>query len=175
MAFGFTLPRRVAGPLDSSMSAGGSAPQAKPMGGPSQGVQFQRGGLFGRMRKAWPQMLNIAGAAMRQIDDDSTPALDNLMAEQERQRLQNMLLGDRKEDRAWQRYQRGHELAQDEATAERQRVIMGIIQNLPPGERELASLDPEGYVAGMMRHRYPAPSRSTAAGAREVPDDLEPF
>jgi hypothetical protein len=41
---------------------------------------------------------------------------------------------------------------------ERQRVE-AIISQLPPDQQALARLNPEGFVNGMMRHRFPAPQR----------------
>ncbi len=46
-----------------------------------------------------------------------------------------------------------------EQEQERQRVE-AIISQLPPDQQALARLNPEGFVNGMMRHRFPAPQRS---------------
>jgi len=156
----------------------GPAPNpADPMA-ENKGRRGGLGGVFGGAfsRENWPRSLNVIGAGLRQINGDE-PALDNLLADEQRRALEQQAMGEHKQDRAWAAEDRARELASQQRALERQQQIDAIIEQLPAGEREMARLDPEGYVRQMMRHRFPTPQRATGRGGVDstppLPDGFE--
>lgn len=113
----------------------------------------------------------VIGATLQDLGGDGrTSYYDDLMANRENQRRYDQQAGwqqqqQQRQQVEWQREDR------NQARAELSQLqIAEIIANLPPAEQALARLDPEGYVRGIMRNRYPAPMRSgSRTAAPELP------
>ena len=127
--------------------------------------QAPRRGLFGRVgnwlqTRDWERM----GAALR--DDPSY--LANLEGGRREERLMAQRVLEQKEMQ--RRYETSQAAQSQEARAEQeQRAQMeAIISQLPPDQQAFARLNPEGYVSGIMRHRFPAPRG--ADGGQTDPD-----
>lgn len=144
----------------------------KPLEPPPVGDKSQAGqrvvnsgsGIRGAfMRKNIPRTLQVIGAALQQIDNPQGQLGEFIANEAEQQRQAAVQAAmeqrtiDGKNDRA-------ADAQEAQYTASRGQQLEQIIASLPPEQQVLARLNPEGYVNGMMRHRYPAPHRSGEDG-----------
>lgn len=117
-----------------------------------------------------PERLRIIGAGLRDLGTggNTLPALLQQL-DAERARL---------DEERWRRVQMEQAIirgkrqdAQDAQEAMSAQQAEALIASLPPDEQALARLNPQAYVAGIMRHRYPAPSRARSSGvAPSLPD-----
>lgn len=137
-------------------------PEPPPKQGGSQPVTSAGGFMGAFRRKSLPRTLQIIGAGLQDIGGDGN--LDAFAAnEAEQQRLAAVEAAtqqrtiDSKDDRA-------ADTQEAQYTATRRQQLEQYIASLPPDQQLLARLNPEGFVNGMMRHRYPAPRRSGEDG-----------
>jgi hypothetical protein len=65
----------------------------------------------------------------------------------------------------------GFSYYQSQQPSAEDRRLESIIASLPPDQQALARMNPEGYVNGMMRHRFPAPQRPSANGYGGATDE----
>lgn len=117
-----------------------------------------RRGIFGRVgewarTRDWERI----GAALR----DDPAILQNLdTGRRQDQLMATQVMRQKMEDA---------QAADEQQRAQAQRAqIEQIISALPPEQQALARLNPEGFVTGMMRHRFPAPRQP--AGEQADPD-----
>lgn len=133
------------------------AQQSAPVAAPGRG-------LFGRAFQGLTrENLQAAAAAVQDYENGGGNAFAELMARRADEQMRQTMLS--AQQGRWNRQDRREDAQDQVAAAERQRQeqhrqqVMEIIAALPEGERQMAMLDPEAYVAGMMRHRFPAPQR----------------
>lgn len=131
-----------------------------------------------RRRRGLSGMLGgVVNLANGVIDQDRQPNfLDFLLGGQNR--VDAMRRAPYEQDALqFQRDQHAHERDsweqdqdQQRQARERQAQIELIISQLPPDQQVYARLNPEAFVTGIMRNRYPAPQRGAASHAQVDPD-----
>jgi hypothetical protein len=78
-------------------------------------------------------------------------------------------MGEALEDRTWEREDRAYETGEREREAEERRRTEEMIASLPEDQQALARLNPQAFVAQMMRHRFPTPSAPRSGGVDSSP------
>lgn len=143
--------------------------------------QTRRQGFFGRLGSAirgdgkrdWGNVLGTLGAAMQQMDGGSE--LNDYLARREdaqsNRDLFNMRSRALKLEEARAEEERTQAAAESEADLKERRRTEEAIASLPLEQRMLARLNPQAFVGGMMRHRYPAPQRWMGDDQRPDDDD----
>ena len=71
--------------------------------------------------------------------------------------------------------QAGFEYQQAQQPDAEAQQLEAIIAQLPPDQQALARLNPQAYVAGIMRHRYPPPSQAQRHSDALDADEWEAF
>lgn len=155
--------------------------QTDPLG---QGLR-PRMGMFGRLgnaltqggKRSWGDVLGIVGAGLQQMDG-GTELTDYLAAQEASQREQMAFdenMRRRKGDEESARMEQESAMAEAEREAAQRQQLEAYIAGLPQDQQLLARLNPQAYVAGIMRHRYPAPRSASSANEPYNDPDLEPF
>jgi hypothetical protein len=165
-------------------SSGAMPPSGKPMmpmDPLNQGLRQTPRGLFGRLgnsltqggKRSWGEVLGIVGAGLQQMDGGTE--LTDYLQNRDDQMLRRDMWGQRvrgeKMDEAAAEEERAAALSEAQRAREQEAEMEAMIAQLPPDQQMLARMNPQAFVGGMMRHRYPAPRApgSAAEGSRDQP------
>lgn len=152
----------------------------------NQGLSDQPRGLFGRLGNAlgggakgrdWSHILGTIGAGLQQMDGGTE--LTDYLANREQEMLRrdmwsNQVRRGKMEDEG---AQQARDLEISEAQREREQAAQmeAMIAQLPPDQQMLARMNPQAFVGGMMRHRYPAPSTRSPYDTAPDAEEWEAF
>ena len=172
-------------PMMTGASSSGAVPPSgkpmMPMDPLNQGLRQTPRGLFGRLgnsltqggKRSWGDILGTVGATLQQMDGGTE--LTDYLQNREDQMLRRDMWGQRvrgeKLDEAAAEEERAIALAEAQSEREEEAEMEAMIATLPPDQQMLARMNPQAYVGGMMRHRYPAPDRG---GGDAIEEDEPP-
>lgn len=178
--FGVSLPpQQPTGPF-SMMDPNAMSPAKPPTMTPQAQAMPQRTGMLGQLVGAFTgqnagRNLRILGATLRQLGGGpQSNDLDSLLQQLQQQ---DQLRLQQNWQQTLQQRQQG-EWKQEDADRQREQLskdqINAVIAALPSDQQALARLNPQAYVAGIMRNRFPAPARPRAGStAPALPDGFD--
>jgi hypothetical protein len=167
-----------------AMTSGAMQPSSKgmPTDPLNQGLTQTPRGLFGRLGNAlgggakgrdWSHILGTIGAGLQQMDGGTelTDYLANREAEMLRRDMWGNQVRGQKMDEAAAEDERAAAMSEAQREREEAAQMEADIARLPVEQQLLARMNPQAFVGGMMRHRYPAPQRWMDDDPRPNEDD----